>query len=475
MGLENLPRRVFDGYGGSVRGESIFARPRDGEEVARLFRRASEERVPVGLRGNGRSYGDAALSSGNLVLDLRHMKRVLSWDKATGTIEAEPGLTINELWRHTLADGFWPAVTPGTSWPTLGGAVAMNIHGKNHYCVGGIGDWVDELDLVTPGGELLTLSRDQHSDLFHAVIGGFGMLGCVVRVRMRLKRVSGGRLAVREWTVPDLGGNFDAFAHCQEHDYFVSWIDCIGGGGRGRSQLHSADVPKPGEDPLAGETLTPEAQALPGSMLGVPAPLIPLLLKVLYRGRAGLWLTNAVKYTASRWTSGREYFQSHAAFHFLLDQLPGVRDAYQPGGFIQYQSFVPAESAQTVFEEILALSRREGIYSSLGVLKRHRPDDFLLSHALDGYSLALDFPVTSANREALWRMCHTFSELVLDAGGRFYPAKDSVIRPQDFLRAWGEERIAEFRQLRAQVDPERVLRTDWATRVGLDHGSPIAA
>ncbi len=451
-----------------MRGESVFARPRDPEAVAELFRRASEEGVSVGLRGSGRSYGDAALNSGELILDLRFMKRVLSWDKESGVLEAEPGLTIDQLWRHTLPDGYWPAVTPGTSWPTLGGAVAMNIHGKNHYRVGGIGDWVDELDLVTPRGAILTVSRDRRPDLFRAVIGGFGMLGCVVRVRLRLKRVTGGRLRIREWTVPTLRDNFEAFADCGEHDYFVSWVDCIGGAARGRSQLHWADNPGVGEDPKAEETLTVEAQSLPSSMLGVPAPLIPLLLKVLYRGHAGLWLTNAVKYAASRLSSGREYFQSHAAFHFLLDQLPGVRDAYQPGGFIQYQSFLPRDAAPDVIEEMLALSRREGLASSLGVLKRHRPDDFLLSHALDGYSLALDFPVTASRRAALWRMCHQFSELVLDAGGRFYPAKDSVLRPQDFLRAWGEERVGEFRRLRAEVDPERILRTDWATRVGVD-------
>ena len=106
--------------------------------------------------------------------------------------------------------------------------------------------------------------------------------------------------------------------------------------------------------------------------------------------------------------------------------------------------------------------------SYLGVLKRHRSDNFLLSHALDGYSLALDFPVTARNKTALWQMCHQFSELVVEAGGRFYPAKDSVIRPQDFKRAWGEERITEFRRLRANVDPEQILRTEWAARVGID-------
>jgi FAD/FMN-containing dehydrogenase len=468
MGLETLPRKVLDGFGGSVRGMALRARPDSAEQVADLFARATKQGVTVAMRGNGRSYGDAALNTGNLVLDMRGMNRILSWDPELGIVEAEPGLTIQRLWQRILPDGYWPAVTPGTSWPTLGGAVAMNIHGKNHYRVGGIGDWVDELDLVTPKGELMTISREQRPDLFHAVIGGFGMLGCITRVKLRVKRVTGGRLRVKEFAVPDLASTFEAFADCQQHDYYVGWVDCIGGRSRGRCQIHWADVPEDGVDPEGRQTLTTAAQQLPGSMLGVPATLVPMVLSVLYKKNSGVWLTNLVKWLASRVSSGKEYYQAHAAFHFLLDQMPGFRDAYQPDGFIQYQPFVPVEHAERVFGEILKRSRQSGVMSYLGVLKRHRPDDFLLSHALDGYSFALDYPVRSQRRDELWRQCHEFSDLVVEAGGRFYPAKDSVIRPQDFRRAFGEDKIAQFETLRNQVDPQRILRTDWAARVGLE-------
>ena len=106
--------------------------------------------------------------------------------------------------------------------------------------------------------------------------------------------------------------------------------------------------------------------------------------------------------------------------------------------------------------------------SYLGVLKRHRPDDFLLSHGLDGFSFALDYPVTRSNRSELWRMCHELNDLVIDAGGKFYPAKDQVLRPVDFERMYGDEKLERFRKLRARVDPERVLRTDLSVRVGLE-------
>lgn len=468
--LNQLPRRVFDGFGMAHRALSPFLTPTSADELAAIFQRAAELETTVAFRGSGRSYGDAAINGQGLVLDMRSMNRVLSWDRETGVIEAEPGLSIQQLWQRTLPDGWWPPVVPGTSFPTLGGCLAMNIHGKNHYKMGGIGDHVQEIDLVTPAGEIHTLSREQRPELFHAAISGFGMLGAITRIKLQLKRVHGGRLRVAQWAVPDLRAQFEAFQDASRFDYFVSWVDCIGGGAAGRGQLHRATYTAPGEDPMGTRTQNVAGQSLPKTMMGVPMPLVPTVLKIFYSSNLGVHFTNEAKYRASTLGSTADYYQSHAAFHFLLDQMPGFRNAYEPGGFLQYQPFVPAENAERVFNEILRVSKQRGIMSYLGVLKRYRPDDFLLSHALDGYSLALDYPITRANQAPLYAMLHELTELVLDAGGRFYPAKDSILRPEHFRRAFGQEAITKFRTLRDQCDPNRILRTNWAARVGVDEG-----
>ncbi|MED5372984.1 MAG: FAD-binding oxidoreductase [Myxococcota bacterium] len=468
--LNQLPRRVFDGFGMAHRALSPFLTPTSADELAAIFQRAAELETTVAFRGSGRSYGDAAINGQGMVLDMRSMNRVLSWDRETGVIEAEPGLSIQQLWQRTLPDGWWPPVVPGTSFPTLGGCLAMNIHGKNHYKMGGIGDHVQEIDLVTPAGEIHTLSREQRPELFHAAISGFGMLGAITRIKLQLKRVHGGRLRVAQWAVPDLRAQFEAFQDASRFDYFVSWVDCIGGGAAGRGQLHRATYTAPGEDPMGTRTQNVAGQSLPKTMMGVPMPLVPTVLKIFYSSNLGVHFTNEAKYRASTLGSTADYYQSHAAFHFLLDQMPGFRNAYEPGGFLQYQPFVPAENAERVFNEILRVSKQRGIMSYLGVLKRYRPDDFLLSHALDGYSLALDYPITRANQAPLYAMLHELTELVLDAGGRFYPAKDSILRPEHFRRAFGQEAITRFRTLRDQCDPNRILRTNWAARVGVDEG-----
>jgi FAD/FMN-containing dehydrogenase len=185
----------------------------------------------------------------------------------------------------------------------------------------------------------------------------------------------------------------------------------------------------------------------------------------------GMGWINATKFASARWQRHATYRQTHVEFAFLLDYVPNWRLAYSPQGFIQYQPFVPKEHAQQVFGWILEHCQLRGDVPYLVVFKRHRPDPFLLTHGVDGYSLAMDFKVH--DRERLWRLCHEISERVVAAGGRFYVAKDAVIRPKDVLGSWGEERIAAFRTLKAGVDPQGLLRSDQVRRAFGDLLDPI--
>lgn len=461
-----LPRKVFDGFGYASCSVSAFTEPKSGEELAASFRFARENGLTIAMRGSGRSYGDAAMNGGGLVVDTRGMKKILAWNPDTGVADLEPGVTIEQIWRMSLKDGYWPAVVPGTMFPTIGGIASMNVHGKNCFKVGPWGDHILEGELVAPDGQVYLVSRDENADLFNAAIGGFGMLGAWRRLRVKLKRVHSGQVKVRAHYCGDLHEQFQWFEeYTQKSDYCVSWIDCtVGGAALGRGQPHSALYLKEGEDPAAN--LDPEAQKLPGSVMGVPRPLVTPVLTA-FNTNLGWRFVNLVKSLASRMEAGREYLQSHVAFNFLLDYVP-TRETYRPHGFVQYQPFVPKESAEEVFRNILRLTQARGVPSYLGVLKRHRPDGYLLSHGLDGYSFALDFPVTPANRAVLTKTLHEVSDMVCEAGGRFYPAKDGLIRPDHVQRAWGQERLSRFNTLRNMVDPDKLLRTELAARWGLD-------
>lgn len=462
------PERIarVAGFGMASAADGYVYRPTSPAEIRRVFALARATGRRVVQRGSGRSYGDAAIGAERLILDLTRMKRILAWNPETGILDAEAGLTIADLWRFGLEDGYWPPVVSGTMFPTLGGALAMNIHGKNNFRVGTLGEQVLEIEVMTPDGSLQRFTPDD--DAFYAVISTAGLLGVITRVRLQLKRVHSGDLRVLPLALANWDEQFATFERFEPNaDYMVSWIDCFASGaGAGRGQFHAAwYADEPGEHPA---TLDLSHQELPDTVLGYfPKSLLWRGLH-LFNRQFGMRMVNAAKYHASCILgNGRPDYQSLVGFSFLLDYVPNWRWAYLPGGFIQYQSFVPKEHAARVFRRQVELQQEAGLVSFLGVLKRHRPDRFLFSHAVDGYSLALDLKVTPETWPRLEALAHRMNDLVLEAGGRFYFAKDSTLRPQDVRAYLGEETLARFREWKSRFDPEGLLTSSLAERVEL--------
>lgn len=459
--------RVY-GWGGSSSSVAYVYRPSTIAQIIDLFTLARSTGQKIGLRGAGRSYGDASTSSENIVLDLSRMNRILSWDPDNGVITVEPGVTIRDLWQHVIGDGWWPAVVPGTMFPTIGGCAAMNIHGKNNFAVGPIGDHIAAFELLTPTGERLHCSRSENADIFHHAIGGFGMLGVFTSVTLTLKRIHSGLLDVEAINVGSLS---EMFARFEERlpvsDYLVGWIDTFGSGkSLGRGVIHQANYLAEGVDPRPAQTLRVENQQLPDAILGLlPKSMLWHFMKP-FMNDVGMRFINLAKYRASRLLDrGNRFRQSHAGFAFLLDYVPDWKKSYGPGGLIQYQSFVPREEAQRVFARQLELCREAGLPSYLAVFKRHRADAFPLSHALDGYSLALDFKVTPAKRKRIWQLAARMNDVVLEAGGRFYFAKDSTLTAENCRLYLGEETLGTLDDLKRRLDPDHLLQTDLSKRL----------
>lgn len=460
-----------EGWGMAVGGLNRVLRPGNVDEVRACFERARRERVPLTLRGAGCSYGDASTSARGDVLELSEMDRILGFDDEFGVALLEPGVTVEQLWKHALPRGFWPAVVSGTMFPTVGGITAMNIHGKNDFAVGTVGDNTLEFDLLTPTGELRTCNRERDADLFHAAIGGIGLLGVFTRLALKTKRVFSGMLEVTGISCHDLGEMMDCFeARTHEADYLVGWIDAFARGDTlGRGLVHVGRYLEPGEDPDPERTRQVSEQELPSKILGiVPKDQVWRALRV-FNNDIGMRFVNAVKYALGRVEGMRgPYLQTHAGFNFLLDYVPNWKWAYgrrEHRGLIQYQAFLPKETARATYREILERGQQRGFVNYLCVLKRHRPDPFWLTHALDGWSLAMDFAVRPAQRAALWEFCHELTELVLARGGRFYFAKDLVLRPGDAERFFDPAKLAAFKALKRELDPDGLLESDLSRRV----------
>jgi FAD/FMN-containing dehydrogenase len=449
-------------WGGASSAMSWVYRPTTVDGLRDVLALARAEGLRVGLRGAGQSYGDASTNAENVCLETTRMTRVLDWDPGSGRIRVEPGVTVRQLWQYTLEDGWWPPVVPGTMHVSIGGAAAMNIHGKNNWKVGTIGEHIESFDLLLPTGEGVRCSREERPELFHAAIGGFGMLGCFTSLTLRMKRVHSGLLDVEPIPVRNLDELFDTVeARLAYADYLVGWVDTFARQAElGRGLVHQANELPEGEDRNAPQTLRVINQELPPTLLGVVPKSIMWALMRPFTNDAGVRLVNLAKYRASTFHGRRRFRQSHAAFAFLLDYVPDWKRAYGPGGLIQYQSFVPAAHAREVYRELLERSHRAGLVPYLGVLKRHRSDPFLMTHAVDGHSLALDFKVTAQNRQRLWAHAAELTRVVLDAGGRFYFAKDSTLTAPDLARYRAEERVQRFLALKRTCDPESLLETD---------------
>ena len=464
----SLPLHSFtylENFGHSLKAPSYRISVKNSEDIYEAFQLAKKHGLTVTARGTGISYNDASLNGGGIVLDMTGLDQILEWDPASGLVRCESGVTLEQLWQRVEPDGWWTPVVSGTMKTTLGGCLGANIHGKNNFKAGPIGEHVAEFTALTPTGALVTCSPKKNADLFYAMIGGLGMLGVFVTVTLQMKRIYSGWIEVDAWHVRNLKHQLDSLLeHAPDHDYIVGWLDTTAKGKNlGRGQIHASRNLKEGEDPAAHETMKLSHQHLPDRLFGVmPKALLHYFMNP-FLNNLGVWGINTAKYITS--LRDHTFRQSHAEFHFLLDYVPNWERSFGRGGLIQYQSFLPKETAESAWREMIERSHRRGTPSYLGVTKRHRPDNFLLTHGVDGFSLAMDFKVTERNRPRLRFLLQEFDEMVLNAGGRFYFAKNSETSAESTRSFLGDETIAKFKKLKKRCDPNGLLESDLYRRV----------
>ncbi|MFN2451965.1 MAG: FAD-binding protein [Candidatus Dormibacteria bacterium] len=445
-------RSVLTGWGRTAPTAAALMHPRGRAEVARLLADAS----PRGLiaRGLGRAYGDAAQNGGGTVVSTARLDGAGS-PGAEGFVTVGAGAGLDALMQRFVPLGWTVPVSPGTRFVTVGGAIAADIHGKNHHRDGTFGAHVSSLRLETPTGPR-EVGATQDPELFWATIGGMGLTGVITEVTLRLHRVSSAWMRVdtdRADSLDDLlarmSGSDDAYR------YSVAWLDSLAAGRRlGRGVLTRGDVASADEVPASQR-----ASALrfaPVSRLVAP-PWVPdhLLNPLSVRAFNEAWFRRSPRRQRGR-------VMPFASFFHPLDGIRGWNRLYGASGFVQYQFVVPlgAEAALRAVLQRLADAR---VPSFLTVLKRFGPANSApLSFPLAGWTLALDIP---ARVHGLGALLDTLDEVVAVAGGRVYLAKDSRLRP-DVLSAM-YPRLAEWRAARDAVDPDRVLQSDLNRRLDL--------
>jgi decaprenylphospho-beta-D-ribofuranose 2-oxidase len=460
--------RLLSGWGRTAPTRATVHRLTHAADAGAALARAGGRGVVA--RGLGRSYGDAAQNAGGLVLLTTGMRAIKAFDARTGIITVEAGLDIDELTRLTLPGGWFVPVTPGTRWITVGGAIACDIHGKNHHRDGSFCDHVVSLELQTPSGERTTLTPGDTPHEFWATAGGMGLTGVIVEATIQLIGAETGWMRVDTERARDLGDALDRMSRGDDgYRYSVAWIDLLAGGRTlGRSVLTRGDHATLGELPAGAQHVPQRRRSL---HLAAPRRVPSgLLNRQTVRAFNELWYRRAPR-------SERGRLQSFESFFYPLDGVVGWNRLYGPRGFVQYQLALPFGEEDSL-RRIVARLHDADVPSCLGVLKRFganttggteaetrgqtRAGRGSLSFPLPGWTLAVDLPASLAG---LGPLLDGLDELVAEAGGRVYLAKDARLRRELIESMYPE--LPRWRAIRASLDPEHAMRSDLARRIGL--------
>lgn len=401
-------------------------------------------------RGNGRAYGDAAIGAVRTI-GMTGFDRVRSFDAATGRIRLEAGVLLSDLIDTFGPRGFLPFVVPGTRFVSVGGAIAADVHGKNHHCEGGFGRYVDSILLRTGQGEVIEASREENSDAFFATIGGMGLTGVILEATMRLRPAETGWIREHVISASDLEAAMRALDAGDSATYSVAWIDCAARGrDLGRSLIYLGEHARRDE-------LADGADAFPAGKK--PGISVPVDLPSMTLNRTSIRAFNELYYRMGARRAGGSRVVSLYPYFFPLDAIAGWNRIYGRRGFLQHQCVIPEARAREVLRDILDRVAKRGDASFLAVLKKLGQGDGILSFPLPGYTLALDFSV----KGDILNFLDEIDRLVLAAGGRLYLAKDA--RQSRATFAAGYPALSRFNAIRKSLDPAGTIRSKLSQRL----------
>ncbi len=436
-------------WGANVRADCHLVGPELPGELPAVLDRAGTV-----ARGLGRSYGDAALNAGHQVIGMTKVDRYLAFDETSGALTCEAGVSLAQIIDDFAPRGWFPMITPGTKFVTVGGCIASDVHGKAHHAQGSFASSVDAMTLLLASGEVVAVSRERHPELFWGTLGGMGLVGIVLTATIRLRKIETTYFRQKSVRVADLESMFAALEqYDHEFSYSVATLDVFARGARlGRGVLNL------GEHATRDE-LPARVAKHPLRVSGPPKLDVPFELPEVALNAASIRVVNAV---IQRIQASAAAFGHYEGFFYPLDMLAHWNRGYGRRGFTQYQFVIPFEDGLPRMRKILETILSSGELPFLNILKRMgNENEAPLSFPRAGYTFAIDFPIRQNTVSVLRRL----DALVLDSGGRIYLAKDSYVDAATFRAMY--PRLEEWLETKAKYDPQGVFTSNLGRRVGL--------
>lgn len=404
-------------------------------------------------RGMGRAYGDSAINR-HRTIDMRGFNRMLAFDSETGQLVAEAGVILGDIIEAFLPRGWFPPVTPGTKYVSVGGMIAADVHGKNHHGDGCFGNFVDWIDILDSDGSLKRCSLSENTEIFAWTLGGMGLTGIIVRAAFRLRKVE--TAWIRQQTVvgTNLQNTMDVFEQMSDWPYSVAWIDCLASGSAlGRSLVML------GDHALASELGDPERNQ-PLRTKSTKSLSVPIDAPAFLLNRWTMSAFNAAYYHFGARKQGDTLVDWNSYF-YPLDRLLNWNKLYGKKGFMQFQCVLPEASSREGLQALLSRLGEAKCGTFLSVLKKMGPEERKFSFPMQGYTLCLDFPVNSKTLALMEEL----DQITIEHEGRLYLAKDSRMSAKTFQAS--ESRADAFRSERTAWQMDQAFASTQSERLGL--------
>ncbi len=445
---ENLNQKKISGWGGYPIKKANIIFPENIEQVL-----AEVKKGNLIARGNGRAYGDSSINE-KKTINMKYLNHIISFDNSSGVLVVETGILLDDIIKTFLPRGWFPYVTPGSKFVTIGGLIAADVHGKNHHKEGSFGNYIEWFEIINSKGEIKKCSKNENSDLFKWTIGGMGLTGIIIKAAIRLRPIKTSWIKQKTLVAKNIDETLEIFENNMKATYSVAWINST----KSKDEIGQSLIML-GEHASVNELKKRDIQN-PLRIKTKKSKIVPFYFPDWFLNKKLIKLFNSIYYFIGKNTS-KEKLVYWDDYFYPLDKVLEWNKIYGRKGFVQYQCVFPIKNSKKGIIELLKEIDKSNISSFLSVLKRFGDQESSFSFPMKGYTIALDFPVNKHTLDLLDKL----DEITLKYEGRFYLAKDARMKKEIFKRS--DNRIQDFINFRNQNNFDKDFQSSQSSRLEL--------